>query len=176
MIGVTGVRMDINIRPLLSSEKSVIEFSYSIPLDYSENGYTVNGDAVIVGKVKDMGGYMRLDADCKVGYHTQCARCLKPVDGVCSIEFSRDVALQLESENEEEEYLLVGEGSLINIDEAVSQELLLSLPLRSLCKEDCAGLCPKCGCDLNVTKCSCVTKEIDPRWAALMNFKAKGDE
>ena len=47
---------------------------------------------------------------------------------------------------------------------------------KDLCKEDCKGLCPKCGCDLNEKECSCTTKEIDPRWAVLKNFKPKSEE
>lgn len=168
--------MDINMKPLLSGEKRLIEFSYDIPLEYSENGYEIVGDAHVEGAVKDMGGYMLLNSVCKASYKTQCARCLKELTGECSVEFERPVAARLESEDEEEEYLLVGEGSVINIDEAISEELLLSLPFRSLCKDDCLGLCPKCGCNKNEKECSCVTKEIDPRWAALMGFKEKNGE
>ena len=60
---------------------------------------------------------------------------IKALDGVCSVSFVRTVATKLESENDEE-YLLVGEGSVINIDEAISEELLLSLPFS----------CPRAGC------------------------------
>lgn len=175
-ITITGCSMDINVKPLLCGEKRVIEFSYAIPLEYSENGYTVSGDALVTGEIKDMGGYMQLTSECKAEYKTQCARCLKELSGVCTVSFVRPVAARLESEDEEDEYLIIGEGSVINIDEAISEELLLSLPFRSLCKEDCKGLCPKCGCNKNERECSCVTKEIDPRWAALKAFKGKTEE
>ena len=165
--------MDINVRPLLTSEKREVVFSYEIPLEYNENGYEMADNAKIDGIVKDMGGYVLLTAKCRVNYKTQCARCLKPVFGECEIEFERPVATKLESEDTEDEYLLVQNGWSVNIDEPITEELMLSLPLRSLCKEDCMGLCPKCGCDKNEKECGCVTKEIDPRWAALKNFKAK---
>ena len=162
--------MDINVKPLLTGEKREIEFSFEIPLDYDENGYKITDNAMIDGTVKDMGGYVLLTAKCSAEYKTACARCLEPISGVCEIMFTRPVATKLEAEDTEEEYILVGEGASVNIDEPVSEELLLSLPFRSLCKEDCKGLCPKCGCNKNVTECECVTKEIDPRWAALKNF------
>ena len=163
--------MDINVRPLLSGEKREIVFDYTVPLDYSENGYEIHGEAVISGTVKDMGGYMQLDAKCSAEYDTRCARCLKPLKDVCSIDFVRPVAARLESEDEEEEYLLVGEGGVINVDEAITEELLLSLPFRSLCSEDCKGLCPKCGCNKNEKDCGCVMKEPDPRFAILKTVK-----
>ncbi len=164
--------MEISVKPLLRGEQRSVEFSYSIPLEYNENGYQLASSAQVSGQIKDMGGYMQLSAVCHVSYKTQCARCLKELEGECRIEFVRSVATKLESENEEEEYLLVNENSAVSIDEAISEELYLSLPLRSLCKDDCLGLCPKCGCNKNEKECTCQTKEIDPRWAVLKNFKA----
>ena len=165
--------MLISVKPLLSGEKRSIEFSYDIPIKYDENGYKLSDAALVCGQIKDMGGYIELNATCKVSYRTRCARCLKELDGECAIEFNRPVATKLESDNEDEEYLLVSENSSIDIDEAISEELLLSLPLRSLCSEDCKGLCPKCGCNKNEKECSCTLKEPDPRWAALRDFKSK---
>ena len=165
--------MEISIKSLLRGEVRSISFDYEIPLEYNENGYELDKCAKIKGTVKDMGGYMQLDAECAVDYKTRCARCLKELDGSCSITFTRPVATRLEADNEEEEYLLANENSALVIDEVITEELYLSLPLRSLCKDDCKGLCIKCGCNKNEKECECVTKEIDPRWAALKNFKAK---
>ena len=53
-----------------------------------------------------------------------------------------------------------------NLDPLVTEDIFLSLPTKILCSEDCKGLCPKCGVNLNLGKCSC-KKEIDPRLAAL---------
>ena len=159
--------MDISVKPLLSAEKSEVTFSFQIPVNYKENGYKVISPADIKGEITDRGGYMLLSADCSLKYETECARCLKKLEGECNIKFTRPVAVKLEGTNEEEEYLLVGENSTVNIDEAVYEELLLSLPLRSLCKDDCKGLCPKCGCNRNEAECTCETREKDPRWDVL---------
>ncbi len=167
--------MDINIKPLLSSEVRKINFSYDIPISHSEGGYKFSDKIFVKGEVKDMGGYMVLEAKAKVDYETECARCLKPITGQCEIDFVREVALKLESKDEEGEYILVNENSCLSIDEAIKEEIILSLPLRSLCKEDCKGLCPKCGCNKNETECSCVLKEPDPRWNILKTFSEKGE-
>ncbi len=164
--------MEISIKALLSGEKRSVDFSYKLSLEHSVGGYKLADDATVNGTVKDMGGYMTLDASCAVGYQTQCARCLKDIKGECVISFTRPIALSLENEDEEEEYLPVNENSAVCIDEAIAEELIMSLPSRVLCSEDCKGLCPKCGADKNERECSCVTREIDPRWAALKNFKA----
>lgn len=162
--------MDINIKPLLSSEERKIGFSYEIPLSYSENGYVISEPVKVNGEVKDMGGYMVLSAKAEARYVTECARCLKKLDGCCETDFIRTVAVSLEADDDEDEYLLVGENSTVSIDEALMEELILSLPLRSLCKDDCKGICPKCGCNKNDVECDCVLSAPDPRWNVLKAF------
>ncbi len=59
----------------------------------------------------------------------------------------------------------------MDMREVVREQLLLNLPDQIFCKEDCKGLCQKCGANLNLIDCSCKETEIDPRWAALKNLK-----
>jgi len=61
----------------------------------------------------------------------------------------------------------------INIDNDVRDYALLSIPMKKLCKEDCKGLCSKCGKDLNEGNCNCQQNEIDARWLPLMELKNK---
>ncbi|MEX1139794.1 MAG: DUF177 domain-containing protein [Bacteroidota bacterium] len=60
--------------------------------------------------------------------------------------------------------------NIIDLGEDVRQYLILSLPLKMLCKDDCAGLCPVCGTNRNTKPCSCTVDETDPRWATLKGF------
>ncbi len=101
-----------------------------------------------------------------------CDRCLD--------EFQRDVQARYtilyvqgeqepdraEEVQEEVQYLSV-DTNIIDLGEDVRQFLILSLPLKMLCKEDCAGLCPVCGINKNKATCSCTVQESDPRWAEL---------
>jgi uncharacterized protein len=59
----------------------------------------------------------------------------------------------------------------IDMAEVVREQLLLAMPEQIFCREDCLGLCPKCGSNLNLIDCKCADDEIDPRWAALKNLK-----
>ena len=63
------------------------------------------------------------------------------------------------------------EGNEIDLAELVREQLLLNLPEQVFCKEDCKGLCEKCGANRNLIDCNCIEKEIDPRWSALKNLK-----
>ena len=63
------------------------------------------------------------------------------------------------------------DDDVIDLEPLVRDALLLELPLAPLCAPDCAGLCPTCGVNHNLTRCECVTTEIDPRWAALRSLE-----
>jgi uncharacterized protein len=71
---------------------------------------------------------------------------------------------------EEDLSVAVFEDARIDIDELVREQLLLALPTRALCKEECQGLCPVCGANKNSGQCACETREIDPRWSGLKDL------
>ena len=62
------------------------------------------------------------------------------------------------------------DGDQVDLAPLVAEQLILALPSRALCREDCQGLCPSCGVDHNTTSCECADAEPDPRWAALRSF------
>lgn len=57
--------------------------------------------------------------------------------------------------------------NILDLKEAIRQYTLMAIPMKPLCREDCAGLCPSCGCNLNQVKCDCSSRTIDPRWTKL---------
>ena len=65
------------------------------------------------------------------------------------------------------------DGKVIDLQPLVREQVLLSLPMNAVCKEDCRGLCPKCGQNLNEKECGCDTSFVDPRLAVLKNIKVK---
>ncbi len=100
-----------------------------------------------------------------------CDRCLdefeRDVDSDYSIVYVQGAAPDAEADEEREVQYLAPDVNVIDIGEDVRQFLVLALPLKILCKDDCAGLCPVCGTNRNKKKCSCATEEIDPRWSGL---------
>ena len=84
-----------------------------------------------------------------------------------------DFLLVKELEGEEDDLrddLYLVESDTVELDEILVPELILDMEMTVLCREDCKGLCPKCGRDLNLGLCGCVTREIDPRLAVLQKF------
>jgi len=110
-----------------------------------------------------------------------CDRCLKsyPEDYKSFFEVHYRPLSEAVYEEATEKILSPGEmetvyfeGETIDVGEQVRQTLLLSVPMRSLCREDCKGLCAQCGCDLNLETCNCSGPPTDQRWDALKNWKS----
>ncbi len=133
-----------------------------------------NGDKEIAvsslrfsGEAKDISGFIRLIGTITGEYSAPCGRCLAPVARTFSTQIDLSVVT---SPTESDEDIILAEGQKIDLGSFVTETVLLNLPLRLLCREDCKGLCPKCGKDLNLGECKCDHKEIDPRLAGLADF------
>jgi uncharacterized protein len=103
----------------------------------------------------------------QVGWSSECRRCEIPVTGTTRAEFREQFEphAPTESDDELDTYPLVHDR--VDLELVAREAILLDLPLAPLCREDCAGLCPTCGADLNEGACECVPAVADPRWAAL---------
>lgn len=110
-----------------------------------------------------------------------CSRCLgETVHDVASaftIFYSKDTGLPQDEEEVElaEEDLISAtyEGEEIDFSAEIAEQVLLAIPFKPLCREDCRGLCGNCGADLNVAECGCDRQGINPKFSALKNFKAE---
>lgn len=95
-----------------------------------------------------------------------CDRCLKKVDTAIRLPF--DQIFYKDEAEDVDQYVYA--SSLLDATQAVSDEIVLSLPMSLLCDENCKGLCPKCGCDLNERQCGCDTTRENP-FSVLKNLK-----
>ena len=171
--------MVLNISSLLSGEKSRLDIDYMLSISTEEMGNAVNlsgvtfpSPAKVTGYITDNEGYMRLSLSVALPYETLCARCACEVKGEFEIDFERTVVpkgMVDDAEEKEEEFVVV-ENGMLDIDEQLSEILLLDFPTRVLCKEDCKGLCQKCGKDLNDGECNCPKKELNPAFAKLLSM------
>lgn len=107
-----------------------------------------------------------------------CARCLLPIEKILAIsfdvsyvtadDFGEGNSLEVEAQDLDTDVL---SGDCLDLKEIVREQILLNFPTQAFCKEDCKGLCQKCGANRNLINCYCEEKEIDPRWSALKNLK-----
>ncbi len=100
------------------------------------------------------------------GVLLECARCLKELPAqihvdVCELFYGPGH----QPPADEDAYSV--RGIELDLEPMLRDAVTLALPLNPLCKEDCKGLCARCGKDLNLGDCTCTESESDPRWAAL---------
>lgn len=107
----------------------------------------------------------------KTSVRLECSRCLSVYDQpiISNLDFVVDFGESpQEFKSEEDNYFVADPSSgFFQIDNLVRETIILALPLKPLCSDDCKGLCPICGTDLNNSQCNCVKKETDPRWEKL---------
>jgi uncharacterized protein len=118
---------------------------------------------------------IRLRADWHGDFTQLCARCVEPVPTPLRGKFDLifrpqavDAAPGEHSISADETEIGYYEESGLELNDVVREQVLLSLPSRTLCQPDCKGLCPRCGQNLNLAACNCnSTEQHDPRWKAL---------
>jgi uncharacterized protein len=133
--------------------------------------------ATVTGKVRRAGNEVFVNGHVETRAEVECDRCLQPVTQPVSADFELEYISGAEYESssvaeltEAEMAVSVFDGHAIDVDEIVKEQVVLAVPTRMLCRDDCKGICPECGADRNQGECSCKENEIDPRWAALKNL------
>ncbi len=154
--------MQLDLKKLFESADKPLEFEYG--LDFSELeqwGEKPFGTPVALkGRVQNRAGIVTLSYTADVAYSTRCARCLEELQESLHMEFTHTVVRQLNQESDDD-YVVV-ENGVLDMDELATNDVSLELPIRVLCSEDCKGLCPVCGVNLNKTTCDCEVPSFTP--------------
>ena len=123
---------------------------------------------------------IRLVGSFSTEVEVKCARCLEPVHNKLAETFDllyRPIGVDANgaehaiSTSETEIGYYNGDGLVL--EDVLREQVLLSLPEKTLCRADCKGLCPGCGRNLNTEQCSCESTEVDTRWSALSDLRSK---
>ena len=171
--------MKLDLRPLLLGDR-LLEFDYELTVDIDSEdtasflyGVSFPSPMKVRGDITNTAGYMRMTLTASLDYSARCARCLKEVNGSFTFDLEKTVAprevLSDLDEDRLDDYAIIDDGFL-DIDSRILEQLEVEFPFRFLCKEDCKGLCSKCGKNLNEEECDCNHKEIDPRFAPLQKL------
>ena len=150
--------------------------SFSVSVDLSDLcygvSYPVSEPVLAQGTVRNTAGVLMMEGQVRTTIHGICDRCAGSFDR--EVTFPIDVVLvtELANEENEDEWVFPLEGDSADLDDIVRTVFVLNLDSKLLCKEDCKGLCPRCGKNLNDGPCNC-QKELDPRFAALKQLLEK---
>lgn len=169
--------MIYNVAQLLKSQTGTVQ---RVELDDEDRLELKDEEATLAGPVT---GNVRLhrtnqgvfvDGKVHVPVRMECSRCLKPVTEELEFPLREQYYPTVDVNTgaplpppDDELAFPIDRNHLLDLREAIRQNLVLALPMTALCKEDCAGLCPQCGKDLNNGPCDCRTETTDERFASL---------
>ena len=164
--------MRLDLREIINIPGKSVPFDYSPALEELEfdSVARVLPDARAVGQVRNTAGVLELKANLSVDLECICARCLKEFPKHIEQPVEAVLADEIQDEENSDIYLL--EGDYIDLDEVILTAFVLNMDQRFLCSEDCKGLCPKCGKNLNDGPCDCKA-DVDPRLTVLSSLLEK---
>ncbi len=127
------------------------------------------------GKIYKVDGNPELYIDIQYKYEDSCSRCLKPTTQVLTTVLSGKLMTNKGKYNDEDESeeIFFYEDDQLNLEEYIWSQIVSSLPMKTLCSNDCKGLCPVCGVDLNNQSCNCMENAVDPRLEKLKELFPK---
>lgn len=166
--------MLLGLSKIIDSPGASVTFSTTVDLGDLCYGvsYPVSEPVAAEGTVRNTAGVLVMTGEISTCIHGTCDRCAR--DFSREVRFPIDVVLvtELADEENEDEWVFPLEGDSADLDDIVRTVFVLSLDSKLLCKEDCKGICQRCGKNLNDGPCSC-QKELDPRFAALKQLLEK---
>lgn len=118
-----------------------------------------------------------LDAETGITANLICDRCANEFHSVIKSNFRNVYLFSVnikDAEGEKEDVVFIHpDMDKIDLDADVRDFAILAVPMKKLCSEDCKGLCPKCGKNLNDGPCNCNEENLDPRWEPIQKLKSK---
>ncbi|KUK14592.1 MAG: hypothetical protein XD52_0144, partial [bacterium 42_11] len=176
--------MVIELEELEKNPGKVLDFTFEEgfePFDYRGEQVEFVEDVFVDGgavRVKD--GIM-VWGEVTTTLKLHCSRCLEPFEFPVKFDFEVEYRRGEERLDSKEKALKDDDfriayftGENIDIEEDIKQFIILSIPMKPLCREECKGLCPVCGKNLNEGDCGCQRDLEDPRWSALKELVKGG--
>ena len=148
-----------------------IAFDYTLDMSGFEAApgeFPIKEPVRVSGSVVNRASVTTLKATAQLTYFTQCDRCLKDTAEQIEVSFKNDLAISIEQEADDN--IIVCENQTLDLDELVITNVILNLTMKHLCSEDCKGLCPKCGKNLNDGDCDCGKGYVNPAFSQLRDM------
>lgn len=162
--------MKIDLTNLFNGNDEVISIDYTLNLEnlvYSTYKPIKNG-ASIKGSVFHKAEVVYLKLNVSFVFYGFCDRCAEDLEKNISFDLDKILVQNLANDVDYDDYVVV-ESGVLDLDELIEEEVQLFLPSKMLCREDCKGLCTKCGKNLNLGKCDCKS-DVDPRMELLLQL------
>lgn len=165
--------MLVNLSDVLTSQGKVIETTVPIELTNFQSrlgDFPVTDKTPVTFTFTNAGtDKAKVEGSAKLTFAAACDRCLTKVPVTLDLHFER-MAASPGVEADEEDSRDYMKGYQLDVEALLQNEILVNWPVKILCREDCKGVCPKCGQNLNAKDCGCDTFVPDPRMAVLKDI------
>jgi uncharacterized protein len=164
--------MKVDISDILAVNGASKEVGYKgePPEREPTEGCFIDGDIAFSGTLTNNNGILHLDGSLDASCSSVCYRCLGEARTPLKLKIEEDF---INSADAGQNDMYPYEGKILDISKALNDNIILNLPLKHLCSDQCKGLCSKCGGNLNEVQCGCVDDMIDPRMEGLNKFFEK---
>lgn len=166
--------MLVNLSNVLNSEGRVETKEIPLEMTSFTNGmgtYEIVDKSPVSFTFTNVGvNKVRVEGNCRIRLKAACDRCLGEVFVDLELSFDRTACVKEEDTPEDEEENCFLEGYQLDVEAFVYDEVIVNWPVKILCKEDCKGVCPVCGQNLNERECGCDTFVPDPRMAVIKDI------
>ena len=161
---------------ILDLKKLFITENYTLPIDHSIDfsqveymgEYPLKKPVTVSGEITNRAGLVTLTLKMVYVFSAPCDRCGLPTEACHTVKLEKSLAPEIAGNDSDD--IIIVEDMKLDLDELVFSEIIISLPMKHLCSEDCRGLCSSCGKNLNEGECNCNKKQIDPRLAVLADL------
>ena len=169
-IGVSIIKIDVSDLLKKKSAQKAMDFTVELEgFDFGDEYIKITDPVKFKGDLDSIGELLELKGQITGTIELTCSRCLVKFPQQLDIEVFEKISNDTETVDKDGEVVFIDSDTL-DITEIVLNNIILSLPIKRLCKEDCRGLCQQCGTDLNSSSCNCESSDVDPRLAKLKGF------
>jgi uncharacterized protein len=172
-----GVAMLVNLSDVLTSEGRVVTREIPLEMTAFTNGmgtYSIIEKSPVAFTFSNIGvDKARVEGNCRIVFAAVCDRCLAEVPVTLELSFDRTVVSperETDDEDADADDQRFMEGYQLDTEALIYDEVIVNWPVKILCREDCKGVCPVCGQNLNERECGCDTFVPDPRMAAIKDI------
>lgn len=166
--------MRINVSDIIKTEGAGIDVDFcdDLPeLREFDTSVEYKPSFEFKGRIINLGGQLKLSGKLHFEFGANCLRCLNRVDTATDIEVEESFVEVSKVDETDEADAYTFEGYSVDIDKPLMDNIILALPMKIICSEDCKGLCITCGTNLNLKNCNCdESKIVDPRMDILKDY------
>ncbi len=168
--------MQINLSELFTVEGKAKQYACQLEMDWyqaPDGLWGVTEKSPVVLTITNQGNKVfTVVGKASLMLEIPCSRCMDPVRVPFELEIDEKVDMNQTQETRvrslDEQFFV--KGYYLDVDQLVGNELALNLPMKVLCREDCKGICNRCGTNLNYGTCDCDTRSLDPRMSVIQDI------